>query len=197
MRQNILECDLFDTYGLAKTVYGAMWPNEGISPANSSRQGGATQKTPLSRDFPAVSEPGCADLTGVRILVVEDSVDLGIAVTSLLQACGADVAGPVATAADADRLVAVELPDAALIDIHLRAGERADELIARLQSRGVRVVVTSGDSSGLETRADVAVTLSKPFSEAELIAALMPAPAALAASRAAREAAQGPYRGIR
>lgn len=166
-------------------------------PQPSNLQGGATQKRPLSRDFRAVPEPGCADLTSLRILVVEDSAELGIAVTSLLQACGADVAGPVATVADADRLIAAELPDAALIDIHLRAGERADELIARLQSRGIRVVVTSGDSSGLETRAEVAVTLSKPFSEAELIAALMPAPAALAASRAARRAAQRPYGGIR
>lgn len=125
----------------------------------------------------------------MRILVVEDSAQLGVAVTSLLQACGADVAGPVATAADADRLIAAELPDAALIDIHLRGGERADELIARLQSRGVRVVVTSGDSGDLEIRAEVAVTLSKPFSEAELIAALMPSPAGLAVSRAARKAA--------
>lgn len=137
-------------------------------------------------------EPGCADLAGVRILVVEDSAELGIAVTSLLQACGADVAGPVATAADADRLIAAELPDAALIDIHLRAGERADELIARLQSRGVRVVVTSGDSSGLETRAEVAVTLSKPFSEAELIAALMPSPAPLAKPRASDRPSRRP-----
>jgi CheY-like chemotaxis protein len=138
----------------------------------------------------AVPEPGCADLTGLHVLVVEDSVELGLAVTSLLQACGADVAGPVATAAEADRLIAGELPDAALIDIHLRGGERADELIARLHDRGVRVVVTSGDSSGLEKRAGTVATLSKPFSEAELIAAVMPARAALAASRAARRAAQ-------
>lgn len=122
--------------------------------------------------------------------MVEDSAELGVAVTSLLQACGAEITGPVATAADADRLIAAELPDAALIDIHLRGGERADELIARLLSRGVRVVVTSGDSSGLETRGEVAVTLSKPFSEAELIAALMPSAAALAkSSRVGRTAA--------
>jgi CheY-like chemotaxis protein len=166
-------------------VYGVLWPNEGISLAVSSQQGGATEKRLQSRDFRAVPEPGCADLTGLHILVVEDSVDLGVAVTSLLQACGAEVAGPVATAADADRLIAGHLPDAALVDIHLRAGERADELIARLHDRGVRVVVTSGDSSRLERRVEAAATLSKPFSEAELIAALMPAPAALAASRAA------------
>lgn len=99
------------------------------------------------------------------------------------------MAGPVATAADADRLIAVHLPDAALIDIHLRAGERADELIARLHDRGVRVVVTSGDSSRLETRVKAAATLSKPFSETELIDALMPA-AAVANARAARAARQ-------
>ena len=173
-------------------MYGVLWPNEGISPAVFCRQGGATEKRPLARGFRAVPEPGCADLTGVHILVVEDSVDLGVAVTSLLQACGAEVAGPVATIADADRLIAAHLPDAALIDIHLRAGERADELIARLHRRGVRVVVTSGDTSGLEKRVEAAATLSKPFSEAELIAALLPAPAALAANRAARAALRRP-----
>ena len=167
-------------------MYGAVWPNEGISPAVFCRQGGATEKRPLARDFRAVPEPGCADLTGLHILVVEDSVDLAIAVASLLRSCGAEVAGPVATAADADRLIAAGLPDAAVIDLHLRGGERADELIVRLNDRGVRVIVTSGDSGRLETRAKAAATLSKPFSEDELIAALMPAQIALIASRAAQ-----------
>lgn len=134
----------------------------------------------------AVPEPGCADLTGLHILVVEDSADLGIAVASLLQACAAEVAGPVATSADAYRLMDGRLPDVALVDIHLRAGERADELIARLHDQGVRVVVTSGDPSRLGTGVKADATLSKPFSEDELIAALMPAHAALVASRAAQ-----------
>lgn len=155
-------------------------------------RGGATEKRQPTRDFRAVPEPGCADLSGLHILVVEDSVELGIAVTSLLQACAAEVTGPVATAADADRLTAGHLPDAAVIDIHLRGGERADELIARLHSQGVRVVVTSGDSGRLETRVKADATLSKSFSEAELIAALMPAHAALAAGRVAQAAAQRP-----
>ena len=171
-------------------MYSSVWPNEGISPAVLCRQGGATEDRSPARDFRAVPEPGCADLTGLHILIVEDSVDLGIAVTSLLRSCGAEVAGPVATAADADRLIAAALPDAAVIDLHLRAGERADELIVRLNDRGVRVVVTSGDSSRLETRVKAAATLSKPFSEEELIAALMPAQVALMASRAAQ--ASGP-----
>ena len=107
--------------------------------------------------------------------MVEDSAELGIAVASLLRACAAEVVGPVATTADAYRLIARRLPDVALVDIHLRGGERADELIAQLHERGVRVVVTSGDSGRLETRVKAAATLSKPFSEAELIAAVMPA----------------------
>jgi CheY-like chemotaxis protein len=110
------------------------------------------------------------------VLVVEDSMALGLAMKSLLEACGATVAGPVATAADADRLIAGGLPDAALVDIHLQAGERADDLIGRLHGRGVRVVVTSGDSGELQEPEKAAATLSKPFSEAELFAALLPLP---------------------
>ncbi len=96
-----------------------------------------------------------------------------MAMKSLLEACGAQVSGPVATVADADRLIAASVVDAALIDMHLRAGERADALIRRLHDRGVRVVVTSGDSGQLQS--PVAATLLKPFSEAELFAALRPA----------------------
>ena len=121
-------------------------------------------------------EPEGADLSGVRILLVEDSRAVGMAMKSLLEACGAQVAGPVATTADADRLIAGSLPHAALVDIHLRAGERADDLIGRLHSRGVRVVVTSGDTEELLMPDKAAATLSKPFSEAQLLAALRPAP---------------------
>jgi CheY-like chemotaxis protein len=131
-------------------------------------------KTVLSFDPDHPAEPGGADLTGMRVLVVEDSRELGIAMQSLLQACGATVAGPVATAAEADRLIAESLPDAALVDIQLRFGERADALIARLHDRGVRVIVTSGDAALLRTPTKAAAMLSKPFGEAELFAALLP-----------------------
>ena len=65
------------------------------------------------------------DLTGLRILVVEDSWNLGKALKRLLAALGADVAGPVATATDAERLISARPPDAALVDFNLRDGERA------------------------------------------------------------------------
>ena len=117
-------------------------------------------------------EAGCPDLKGVRVLLVEESSSVGEAMKSLLQACGAKVVGPVATKAEADRLISESLPDAALVDVNLRGGERADCLIDRLHDQGVRVVVTSG-SSDHPLAPRKAITLSKPFSEAQFFAALI------------------------
>ena len=55
---------------------------------------------PAANDRDAL-DAGSADLSDVRILVVEDSWHIGTALTSLLRAVGAEVLGPVATAADA------------------------------------------------------------------------------------------------
>ena len=118
-------------------------------------------------------EAGCPNLKGVRVLLVEDSLSVGEAMKSLLQACGAKVVGPVATKAEADRLISESLPDAALVDVNLRGGERADCLIDRLHDQGVRVVVTSGSSDHPLAPRNATVTLSKPFSEAQFFAALI------------------------
>lgn len=121
-------------------------------------------------------EAGCPDFAGMRILLVEDSLSLGVAMKSLLEACGAAVTGPVATTAEAYRVLAGSLPDAALVDLHLQWGERADDLIGRLHDQGVRVVVVSGDTVPLLAPGTVAATLPKPFSEAQLFAAMLPVP---------------------
>ena len=67
------------------------------------------------------------DLTGVRILLVEDSWPVGVALKSLLRALGADVTGPAATTADAERLIAQRIPDVGIVDYNLRGGELAVE----------------------------------------------------------------------
>ena len=54
------------------------------------------------------------------------------------------MAGPAATLVTAERLIAERLPDAAIIDINLRGGELAYQLIDRLCNQGVRVIVTTG-----------------------------------------------------
>ena len=92
----------------------------------------------------SMPEAGPSDLKGLRVLVVEDSWHVGTATKRLLQALGADVVGPVATAADAVRLISEHAPDVAVVDINLRDGERAHGLIDRLHAQGIRVVVTSG-----------------------------------------------------
>jgi CheY-like chemotaxis protein len=112
------------------------------------------------------------DLSGVRVLVVEDSWQLGVALKSLLQALGAKVSGPVATAADAARLSTADAPDVALVDFNLRGGERADGLIDQLSDQGVEVIVTSGYAALPVTPKKPTAVLQKPISEAQLLACL-------------------------
>ena len=90
----------------------------------------------------------------------------------LLEACGATVDGPVATAADAMRLVSENIPDVAIVDINLRDGERSYELIDRLHDRGIRVVVLTGYADVSLRKGKAAVVLQKPARDEVLIASL-------------------------
>ncbi len=119
-------------------------------------------------------EAGLADLTGVRILLVEDSWQIGAALKSLLAALGADVAGPVATTADAERLLVEQIPDVAIVDFSLRGGEMADGLIDRLNDQGIRVIVMSGYAVLPLAPEKAVAILQKPIIEAQLLAALRP-----------------------
>ncbi len=115
-----------------------------------------------------------SDLSGVRILVVEDSWQLGIAMASLLKALGAEVSGPVATSADAERLACEQAPDAALVDFNLRGGELADGLIERLHELGIYVVVTTGYTELPGAARHGFAILHKPISEVALLDSLRP-----------------------
>lgn len=107
-------------------------------------------------------------------MVVEDSWHIGVALKSLLRSLGADVAGPVATGADAERLIAEDPPDAAIVDFNLRGGELANDLIDRLNSRGIRVIVVSGYAVLPIAPGKAAAILQKPIVEAQLLGALRP-----------------------
>ena len=111
-------------------------------------------------------------LKGMRILVVEDSWQVAIALKRLLQTLGAEVVGPVACTGDAERVISERLPDAAIVDINLRAGERAYGLIDQLLDKGIRVVVTSGYSNLSSLPETVAGILQKPVEAAQLVAVL-------------------------
>ncbi|CAH2402783.1 Response regulator receiver domain-containing protein [Mesorhizobium ventifaucium] len=114
--------------------------------------------------------PTAGSLTGVRILLVEDSWHLARAMARLLNALGADLAGPVATAADAERLISERRPDVALVDFSLRDGEPAHDLIDRLQDQGISVIVITGYEVVPIAPGKVEAILHKPVSAAHLIA---------------------------
>jgi DNA-binding NtrC family response regulator len=119
-------------------------------------------------------DAGSVDLTGVRVIVVEDSWHVGIALKSLLRALGADVAGPVATTAEAERLISEQTPDVAIVDFNLRGSELAHGLIDRLNDHGIRVIVISGYAVLPLAPEKAAAILQKPIIEAQLLEALRP-----------------------
>jgi CheY-like chemotaxis protein len=106
--------------------------------------------------------------------VVEDSWPVSAALKRLLESCGAEVAGPVATAADAARLVSERPVDVALVDIHLRGGELAYNLIDQLHARSIRIVVVTGYAEVSIDGGKVAAVLQKPVSVPWLLQSLRP-----------------------
>ncbi len=122
-------------------------------------------------------EPGGGssdDLKGLSVLLVEDSWLVGMAMQDLLEMHGANVAGPAATEAEAERLLAERTPDVAIVDFNLREGALADGLIDRLHAQGIRVVVISGYATVPVSAEKIAVLLQKPVSEAQLLSILRP-----------------------
>jgi CheY-like chemotaxis protein len=118
--------------------------------------------------------PGSSELHGVAILLVEDSWHVGKAMKTLLRVLGADVAGPAATTADAERLVAERTPDVAVVDFNLREGERANNLIDRLREQGIPVIVVTGYAEVSLPPGEAEAILQKPVSKERLLASLRP-----------------------
>jgi DNA-binding NtrC family response regulator len=120
------------------------------------------------------SGPGSLELQGVAILLVEDSWHIGKAMKTLLRVLGADVAGPAATTADAERLVAERTPDVAIVDFNLREGEPANNLIDRLHEQGIPVIVVTGYAEVSLPPGKAEAILQKPVSKERLLAILRP-----------------------
>jgi CheY-like chemotaxis protein len=116
--------------------------------------------------------PDAASLSGLRILVVEDSWHVAKAMTRLLTALGADLAGPAATTAQAKQLISERRPDVALVDLNLRHGEPAHDLIDHLQDQGISVIVITGYEVTPLGPGKVEAILQKPVSAAQLLAAV-------------------------
>jgi len=122
-----------------------------------------------SRPPPEANAP---ELNGLSVLVVEDSWDVGSGLKMLLEAWGADVLGPVATVADAERVAVERNPNVAIVDINLRRGERSYGLINRLQDQGIPVVVLTGYAGASVQPGTADAVLEKPMKEDLLLASL-------------------------
>jgi DNA-binding response OmpR family regulator len=111
-------------------------------------------------------------LSGKRVLVVEDEPFLAMDVADLLNDAGFDVIGPATTVADALALLDRSGCDVGVLDIHL-GHEDSEPVALALKSIGTPFVVVSGNSQkhsppGFEG----APFLSKPISVSTLITLL-------------------------
>src|SRR5689334_22257586 len=84
-----------------------------------------------------------SELTGRRILVIEDSPVVGPFTADILEDLGCEVVGPAPNIAMARELIEGEEFDAALVDVHIR-GERVFGLCEMLEAKGVPFILTSG-----------------------------------------------------
>jgi DNA-binding response OmpR family regulator len=113
----------------------------------------------------ARSDP--ASLRGIRVLVVEDGWQVADALKLSLEQMGMVVAGPVATAKEAEGLATDRQPDLAVVDVNLK-GEMAYALMDRLHDRGIRIVVISGYEDLPRALRKFAAILHKPFTMSAL-----------------------------
>lgn len=108
----------------------------------------------------------------MRILIVEDEYYLAADLAATLRDEGIEVAGPVGTLADAERLIDQGGIDRAVLDVNLR-GEMSFPIAERLEEAGVPFVIATGYSGeSLPERFRDKPRLEKPF-RPEVVARLL------------------------
>jgi CheY-like chemotaxis protein len=108
-----------------------------------------------------------------RILIVEDELLIALDLAGIVGDLGHDVVGPVARVAQAIRLAERERPDAAILDVQLRGGERSYPAADWLIAHAVPVVFcTAYGGEGIDTAYAACPHLAKPFAAAQVAAAL-------------------------
>lgn len=117
----------------------------------------------------AVKRSGRIAPVPYRILVVEDSFLLVMALEEMFGELGWKIVGPATRLPDALFLARTESFDAALLDVNLN-GEMSWDVAATLQGRGVPFVFTTGYDADtvLPPELNGAVVITKPFKKDEL-----------------------------
>lgn len=111
------------------------------------------------------------DLAGSRVLIVEDEYFLADDARSTLLGVGAQVIGPVPTAAEATALIeGSQTIDCVLLDINL-GGEMAFGVADVLQARNVPFAFLTGyDREAVPFRFSAIPALAKPVQTGQLVA---------------------------
>lgn len=109
-------------------------------------------------------------LTGKRILIVEDEFLVALEAANMLAELGATVIGPAHHAERAIEFARTEALDAALLDINL-GSSTSEDVADCLRSRGIPVVFATGygQLAGVDP---LAVVVDKPYSQDQIVAAL-------------------------
>ncbi|WP_313668139.1 response regulator [Sandarakinorhabdus sp.] len=116
-----------------------------------------------------------------RILIVEDSIFIGLALQDMCDSLGWALIGPAVTIADGMRLARTESIDAALLDVEIGDSQSWD-IATVLQQRAIPFAFTTGHALAgiLPARFAATPILRKPFRMAgieQLIGSLLAAPA--------------------
>ena len=119
----------------------------------------------------APSHEEAHSLRGVRVLIVEDSWQVAMALKSMLRDRGMVITGPTSKIAEAERLAVDEKPELALVDLHLK-GEMSWGLVDWLHQRGLRVIVLSGYAGPNLSLDKANAIVQKPFGADELVATM-------------------------
>ncbi|PVE22705.1 hypothetical protein DC522_19765 [Microvirga sp. KLBC 81] len=108
------------------------------------------------------------DLTGLRILVVEDEAAISLLLEDMLLDFGCEVIGPAARLSTALDAVAREQVDLAILDVNV-AGEPIYPVAEALAERSVPFVFSTGyGSAGIRDSFRDRPVLQKPFAQHDL-----------------------------
>jgi CheY-like chemotaxis protein len=115
-----------------------------------------------------VIESLAGDLSGLRVLVVEDEAAISLLLEDMLLDFGCEVVGPSARLAAALEAVEKEKVDIAILDVNV-AGESIYPVAEALQARSIPFVFSTGyGSQGIKDSFRDRPVLQKPFAQHDL-----------------------------
>ena len=112
------------------------------------------------------------NLTGRRVLIVEDEAMIAMMIEDMLTDLGCEVVGPASQIAQALRVIKSEEFDAAILDVNLN-GVQIFPVAEALHAKGVPFVFATGyGASGISREYSDRLVLQKPFKQQQLEKAL-------------------------